>query len=139
MTALWSCRVLAYSGILLFSIAKTVHRTLNRYWPPHFHLTTLEVPPIIIKCLLCMLQHLPCLLLSFQGTQLAGSSRTSHRDDCLKHCVHGILRARARPFTHSPTVASGVMEYRNMHVHGLDSIWLPRLLRGLYRVEWECH
>lgn len=31
------------------------------------------------------------------------------------------------------------MEYWNMHVHGLDSTRLPRSLRGLHRVERECH
>lgn len=64
---------------------------------------------------------------------------TASRDDCLQHRVHGFLRDRARHFTHSPMVASGVVEYWDMHVHDLDSTCLPRSLRGFHRVEREYH
>ena len=62
---------------------------------------------------------------------------TQRADDRLQHRLHGILRSRVHPLTHSPTLASGGSEFGDMHVHVLDSARLPHVLRELYCLERE--
>ena len=64
---------------------------------------------------------------------------TASQYACHRHRVFCILRNRAHPLTHPPVLASGGVECGDVHVHDLDGNLLPHPIRGLYRLERECH
>jgi hypothetical protein len=69
----------------------------------------------------------------------AVSRITASRYDCPHHRVLSIRRNWARHFSYSPILAFEGPECGDLYVHDLDGTCLPRPIRGLYRMERECH